>query len=90
MLLNKNETYSTSGLASKKIKLIGKRLLSHRGSKIWEKIDHSLKSLSWLSFKKQYKKFYYPVRYKINWVPDYYHDFLQNNCKNATYVICCF
>jgi len=35
-------------------------------------LDKNDKSLSWLSFKKQYKKFYYPDMNKINWVSDCY------------------
>jgi len=62
-------------------KTIRKRLLSHRGLKVWEKINHSLNSLSWLSFQKQYKKFYYPDMNKINWVPDCYHDFMQKKLQ---------
>jgi len=51
-----------------------------------KKTDHSLKSIGWLSYKNQYEKeYYFPDMNKINWVLECYHDFLQNNCKNAIY-----
>ena len=37
-------------------KSIGKELLVYRGAKLWENIASSIKSLSWYSFKKRFKR----------------------------------
>ena len=37
-------------------KSIGKELLVYRGAKLWENIDNSIKSLTWYSFKKRFKR----------------------------------
>ena len=34
----------------------GKELLVYRGAKLWENLDNSIKSLSWYSFKKRFKR----------------------------------
>ena len=37
-------------------KSIGKKLLVYRGAKLWKNVDGSIKSLSWYSIKKRFKR----------------------------------
>ena len=36
-------------------KLFSQKLFSHRGSKLWGNLESELKSMHWVSFKKEYK-----------------------------------